>query len=116
VRKEPGFTHFVPTICGAALETAETLKSVTDKQNPRAKPMCFFTNILCDPFERFRDFFACESFVTYFSFCANFQTFCSGNSFFLALFSDEVFFRRAFFKRKSIQVAYLSGNSWSSFA
>ena len=44
VRKEPTFTHFVPTTCGAALETDETLKSVRDKQTPRATPMCFFIN------------------------------------------------------------------------
>jgi hypothetical protein len=29
-------------ICGAALEADETLKNVRDKQNPRARPKCFF--------------------------------------------------------------------------
>ena len=45
VRKDPAFTHLVPTTCGAALDTDETLKDVRDKQNPRAKPMCFFTKV-----------------------------------------------------------------------
>jgi hypothetical protein len=44
VRKAPAFAHFVPTICGAALETDEALRSVRDKQSPRATPMCFFTS------------------------------------------------------------------------
>ena len=43
VRKDPAFTHLLPTICGAALETDETLTSVRDKHSPRATPMCFFT-------------------------------------------------------------------------
>ena len=43
VRKEPAFTHLVPTTCGAALDTDETLKGVKDKQSPRKTPMCFFT-------------------------------------------------------------------------
>ena len=81
VRKEPAFTHLVPTTCGAALETDETLKSVKDKQIPRTTPMCFFTNVLCDPFKRFQNSFAYESFVAYFSFGTNFQAFCSNNSF-----------------------------------
>jgi hypothetical protein len=42
VRKEPAFTHFDPTICVAALETDETLKSDRDKQIPRTTPICFF--------------------------------------------------------------------------
>ena len=81
MRKEPAFTHLVPTICGAALETDETLKSVKDKQIPRTTPMCFFTNVLCDPFKRFQNSFAYESFVAYFSFGTEFQAFCSNNSF-----------------------------------
>ena len=81
MRKDPAFAHLLPTFCDEAFETDETLKSVTDKQNPRARPMCFFTNVLCDPFKRFRDFFACESFVAYFSFGTEFQAFCSNNSF-----------------------------------
>ena len=44
VRKEPAFTHLVPTTCGAALETGETLKSVRDKQNPTITPRPLFTN------------------------------------------------------------------------
>ena len=44
VRKEPAFTHLVPTICGAALETDETLKSVRDKQNPTITPRLLFTS------------------------------------------------------------------------
>jgi hypothetical protein len=41
VRSVPAFAHLVPTTCGA-LETDETLKSVREKQIPRATPMCFF--------------------------------------------------------------------------
>ena len=43
VRNAPAFTHLVPTICGAALETGETLENVRDKQIPRKTPMCFLT-------------------------------------------------------------------------
>ena len=31
MRKEPAFTHFDPTICGAALETDETYFKVNDE-------------------------------------------------------------------------------------
>ena len=44
VRKEPAFIHLVPTTCGAAFETDETLKSVRDKQNPTITPRLLFTS------------------------------------------------------------------------
>ena len=44
VRKVPAFTHLVPTTCGAAFETDETLKSVRDKQNPTITPRLLFTS------------------------------------------------------------------------